>query len=139
MAAEVLAQKMNIVRGQIGAADDPQCRHFLNPARPDPMEPSHWHCGNKCRPFTGAHHADPVWLVLIAGQFGDELVVGHPGTGGQPGFGLDPGPDQFGDPGGGADPFQIFGDVEIGLIQAERLDMRGIVQKDLGIWREMAV
>ena len=35
--------------------------------------------------------------------------------------------DQLGDAGGGADPAQVVGDIEIGLIKAERFDQRGEV------------
>ena len=126
----MLAQEMKVARGQISAADDPQRGHFLRAARANPVETPHRHrCDKRCT-LIWPDQAEPVWLVLIARQLGDELVVGHPGTGSQAGFGLDPGADQFGNSGRGTDPLQVFGDVEIGLIKAQRLDVGGVVQKD---------
>ena len=118
---------MDVLVTQVGAALDPQRGHLFRPARADPEEPPDRQAGNELRAFAGADHAEPVWLVLVARQFGEGLVVGNPGAGGQPGFGLDPGADQLGDAGRGADPLEIVGDVEESLVQAERLDQRGIV------------
>ena len=84
----------------------------------------------KASPLRRRDDAEAVGLVLVRGQLGEELVVGDAGRGGEAGLGPDPGADLLGDPGGDADPLQILGDVEIGLVEAERLDQRRVVGED---------
>ena len=81
-------------------------------------------------PLRRRDDAQAVGLVLVRGQLGEELVVGDAGRGGEAGLGADPGADLLGDPGGDADPLQILGDVEIGLVEAERLDQRRVIGED---------
>ena len=73
---------------------------------------------DKVRALSGANDAQAIGLVLIAGELGEELVVGDPGAGGQLGFGADFLADKLGDAGGRADAEPVFGDIEIGLIKA---------------------
>src|SRR3546814_5490671 len=53
--------------------------------------------------------AEAVRLVLVAGELGEEFVVGNPGRGGEAGLGANAGPDLFGYGGGDADAAQILG------------------------------
>ena len=94
------AQEGDIAQRQIGPGLDPQRGHLLGPAWTDPEKAPDWQSRDKRRAFAGADHTQPIGFVLIAGKFGEEFIVRHPGAGGQPGLALDPRPDQFGNPHG---------------------------------------
>src|SRR3546814_5589098 len=71
------------------------------------------------RALGGWNDAQPVGLVLIRRQLGDELVVRHACGGCQPRFGLDPRADFLGDRARRAEPANILGDVEIRFVRSE--------------------
>ena len=67
---------------------------------------------------------------MVRGELGDELAIRHPGRGGQPGFGADAGADLLGDGARAAQAMAVLADVEIGLVEAQRLDQVGVIGKD---------
>src|SRR5690606_7157001 len=77
-----------------------------------------------------ANHAQAVGLVLVARELGEELVVADPRARGESGLGPDPLADNLGDARCRADAQQVLGHVEIGLVEAQRLDVRGELAKD---------
>ena len=54
---------------------------------------------------------------MIRGKFGEELVVGDAGRSGELGFGADLGADVFCDSRRRDDAFEVFGYVEIRLVE----------------------
>jgi hypothetical protein len=90
-----------------------------------PWKPAHRQRLHERRALARADHAQPVGLVLVAGELGEELVVADPGAGGELRLGADALADQLGDARGRADAEQVLGHVEVGLVEAERLDVRG--------------
>ena len=73
---------------------------------------------------------EPVGLALVGGELGQELVVGHACRGGEAGLLADPRPDRLGDVGGERNTPQVLGDVEVGLVERERLDHRRVLGED---------
>ncbi len=56
---------------------------FSAPRGPTPWKRRTGRVGDEARAFAGADHAQPVGLVLVAGELGEELVVADPGAGGE--------------------------------------------------------
>jgi hypothetical protein len=71
-----------------------------------------------------------VGLAVIGRQLGQELVVGDAGRGGEAGLGEDAGADLAGDVGGERHVLEVGRDVEIGLVERQRLDQRRVLQED---------
>ena len=123
-------QEGEALGAQVGAGDDAEPRHLLRRLRADAVEALDRQRGDERLALARRDDAQAVGLVLVRGELGEELVVGDAGRGGEAGLGPDPGADLLGDPGGDADPLQILGDVEIGLVEAQRLDQRRIIGED---------
>ena len=81
-------------------------------------------------PRSGRDHAQAVGLAMVGGELGDELAVGNAGRGGESGFLADPAADVLGDRPRAAEAVPVLGDVEIGLVEAQRLDQVGVVGED---------
>ena len=83
------------------------------------------------RPHPRRDDEQPVRLAVVGGELGEELVVGHAGRGGEAGLGADP---ARGSPRRSAWPtrsaLQVLGDVEIGLVERQRLDQRRVFGED---------
>ena len=58
---------------------------------------------------------------MIRGEFGEELVVEDAGRSGEPGFGANPCPDFFRDSCRRDDALEVLGDIQIGLVERQRL------------------
>src|SRR5690606_38681010 len=95
--AEMLAEPGDVLRREVGARLDTQLRHLRGAARTDAMEAPYWQALDECGALARPHHAQPVGLVLVAGQLGEKLVVGHSGAGGEAGLLADAPADQLGD------------------------------------------
>ena len=67
---------------------------------------------------------------MIGSELGDELAIADAGRRGEPGLFADPAPDVLGDGAGAAEPVPVLRDVEISLVEAQRLDQLGIVGED---------
>ena len=128
--AEIVGEEGAALSAKVGAGDDSEARHLLRGLRADAVEARDRKRSDERLALARRHHAQAVRLVLVAGKLGEELVVGDPGRGGEAGLGADPGADLLGDDGGDADPLQVLGDVEIGLVERERLDQLRIVGED---------
>ena len=85
---------------EIGAGLDAEPGHLLGGLRPDAVEPLDRQSGDEGLALARRDDAQAVGLVLVGGELGEELVVGHAGRGGQPGLGADAGADFLGDAGG---------------------------------------
>jgi hypothetical protein len=94
------------------------------------VKPLDRQASDKGSPLARPDHTQAIGLVFITGQFGEELVVGNPGAGGQRGHGMDALPNELSNPRRRTDAADIGSHIKIGLIEGKRLDMRGIIQKN---------
>ena len=97
---------------------------------PTPWKRSTGSEATNAAPLLRRDHAQAVGLVLVGGELGDELVVADAGRGGEAGLGADPAADLLGDRAGDAEPVPVLGDVEIGFVEAQRLDQVGVIGED---------
>ena len=81
-------------------------------------------------PVLGRDDAQAVGLVLVGRELGDELAVADAGRRGEPGLRADPAADVLGDRPRAAEAEPVLGDVEIGFVEAQRLDQVGVVGED---------
>ena len=116
----MLAQEGKVALRQIGTRRDAQRRHLFRPARAYAVKALHRQRRHEGRAFARADHAQAIGLVLVARDLGEELVVGNPRARGQ-----------LGNPRRRTDAAQVVGHVEVGLVERERLDVRGEVQEYL--------
>jgi hypothetical protein len=68
---------------------------------------------------------------VIRGELRQEFVVANAGGCVEAGLRLDLLPDPERDVAGEGDPLQVFGDVEIGLVERQRFDDRGVLGEDV--------
>jgi hypothetical protein len=88
-------------------------------------------CLDEFRPQFWSDDEEPVRLAVIRGEFGEKLVVGDAGRSRQLGFGPDPCPDFFGDLCRRDDALEVFGDIEIRLVERQWLDDRRVFGENL--------
>ena len=82
----------------------------------------------------------PIRLPLVGGHLRQELVVGHPGRCGQVGDGLDLRADLLGDLGRDLHSLDVLGDVEIRLVERQRLDQGSVLGEDpMDLTRDLAI
>src|SRR4051812_12247810 len=86
---------------------------------------------DEARPHLRCDDELAVWLAVVGGELGQEFVVGYPGRGSEPGALQDRRPDLGGDPAGPGNALQVLGEVEIGLVEREGFDERGVFLVDL--------
>jgi hypothetical protein len=72
-----------------------------------------------------------IGLVQVARHLGEELVVGNSGRRVEAGDLLDLGTDFQRNLGGNLHALQVLGDIEIGLVERQRLDQRRVFGKNL--------
>ena len=94
------------------------------------MEPSHRQRSHEFGSTVGRDDAKTIGLAVVGGELGDEFAIGNAGRGGEAGLIADAPADVLGDRARGAEPAPVLGDVEIGFVEAERLDEVGVVEKD---------
>src|SRR3546814_8740279 len=103
------------LRAQIGAGADTERLHLARGDGADAVEAAYRQARDERRALGGWNDAQPVGLVLIRRQLGDELVVRHACGGCQPRFGLYPRADFLGARARRAEPATLLGAVEIRL------------------------
>ena len=81
-------------------------------------------------PHARGNHEQPVGLAVVGRQLCKELIVGHPGRGGQTRLQADACPDFFRDRSRRASIHQRRGHIEIGLVQRQRLSDQRVACKD---------
>jgi hypothetical protein len=118
----MLLQERYALRPQVEAVVDPETIHLGGGRRAYTVELANRKSLDKSWSHPRGDDEQPVRLVVVGGQLGQELVVGDPGRGGQRRLGLDAGPDALRDFGRGGDSLQVLGDVEIGLVEREGFD-----------------
>jgi hypothetical protein len=74
---------------------------------------------------------------VIGGKFGEEFIVGDACRSREFGFGTNPCPDFFRDLCRRDDALEVFGDVEIRLVERQRLDDRRVFGEDALICSEI--
>ena len=102
------------------------------------MEPGDRQGCDEVRPHLRHDDELAVRLALAGGQLGEELVVGDARRCGQTRLLQDPGADRLRRGRGGRQAPPVFRNVEVGLIERQRLDQRGVSAKMAWIWRETA-
>ena len=130
-AAEIVGEEGEALGPEVGAGDDAEPRHLLRRLRADAVEALDRQRGDEGLASGGRDDAEAVGLVLVRGELGEELVVGDAGRGGER-------RSRRGSARGSPrrsgwrcrSRLQILGDVEIGLVEAERLDQRRIIGED---------
>ena len=120
--AELLLQERHALRPQVEPGADAEPVHLGRRHRADGMEPAHIEGLDEGGAAAGRDHEQPVRLAVVGGELGEELVIGHPGRGGQPRPFANAGPDRLGDLRRRRDALQVLGDVEVGLVQRQWLD-----------------
>ena len=78
-----------------------------------------------------ADHEQAVGLAPVRGDLGQELVRRDAGRGGELRLLADRGADRLGGRGGGGQAGLGRGDVEVGLVERQRLDQVGVAREDL--------
>ena len=119
-----------VLRPQIERGENPELVHLRGGRRPDSVKPLHRQRFDKARSHRGRDDEETVGLAMVGGELGEELVVGDAGRRRQLGLGADLRPDPFGNLGRGRDALQIFGHVEIGFVERQRLDDRRVLRED---------
>ena len=138
--AEMAFEKLERAVAQVAPVFDAEPLHLGGGRRADAMELRDRQRLDERGPHTGCDDEQPVRLVLIGGKLGEEFVVGNAGGGRQPGLGADVGADHLGDIGRERDVAVVLGDVEIGLVEAQRFDQRGVAGEDIAdLARDRAV
>ncbi len=96
---------------------NPEVRHLRGGRGPDTVKLPDRKGLDEFRPHVGSDDEEPVRLAMVRGELSKELVVGHAGRSCELDFGADPGADFLGDLCRRWVPLEIFGDVEIRLIE----------------------
>src|SRR3954469_24277764 len=91
--AEVLLQNREGLRLQVSPGPDGEPVHPGLGCRADAVKAADRQSLDKARPDARGDHEQAIRLVLVGGELGQELVVAHPGRGGQACLGPDPGSD----------------------------------------------
>ena len=113
-----------------GAGDDAEPLHLGGGRRPDAMEFLHRQIGDEARPGLRGDDRLPIRLVQVARHLREELAIGNAGRGIETGDLLDAGSDDRCDLGRDRNAPLVLGDVEIGLVQGQRLDQVGMLGED---------
>lgn len=116
---------------QVRAGHDAESFHLGRRRRADAMEFLDRQIGHEVRPGFRGDDGLSVRLVQVARHLRQELAVGDAGRGIEAGHLLDAGADDGGDLGGDRNILLVLSDVEIGLIERERLDEVRVLGKDL--------
>ena len=87
--AEVLGQEHARLCPQVKAGMDAERVHARRRLRADAVELGHGQALDEARPHARRDDEQPVGLAVVRRKLGQKLVVGHPGGGGQAGFGAD--------------------------------------------------
>ena len=122
----MLMQEGQGLRPEVEPGFDPEPLHLLGCRRSDAVKLPDRQGFDESRPHFGRDDEEPVRLAVIRGKLGEELVVGDAGRRRELGFGADPGADFFRDLCRRGDALEIFGDIEIRLVERQRLDDRRV-------------
>ena len=85
----------------------------------------------ECFDFFGPDHEKPIGFAPVRGDLREKLVRRDAGRRGQRELLADRSADRFGNRGRGRQIRLRLGDIEIGLVERERLDEIGMAQQDL--------
>ena len=127
---EVLLEEGRRPGSQVSPGEDAEPLHLRPGDGADAVELADRQARHERRPPLRRDDEQAVGLPLVGRDLREELVVGDAGRRGQPGLGADPRPDLLGDRGGRGDPLQVLGDVEIRLVERERLNERRVLGED---------
>ena len=129
--AELRFQELQRLRPKVRAGEDAQPVHPLLLLRPDAVEPADRQALHVGFALVRRDDEQPVRLVLVGGELGEELVVGHAGRGVEPGRRLDLALDGARDLGRRRTVPARFGNVEIGLVQRQGFDHLRVAMEHL--------
>src|ERR1700735_4867775 len=111
---------------EVSARLNAESVHFGRSHSSDAMKFRHWEARHEGFPFVGHDGELAVWLLLVRRKLSEELVVGDSGRGSQLGFVVNAFPYVVGRRPCGRSAFEMIGHVEVGFIERERLDQRGV-------------
>src|SRR6516225_4264986 len=127
---EMLLQELQGLALEIEPGFDAETRHLPRGGGPDAVKlPDRQSLDERRAHFRGDDE-QPVRLAVVGSELGEELVVGDSGRRREPGFGADFSPDFFRDLRRRDDALEVFRDVEIGLVERQRLDDRRVFRED---------
>src|SRR5215472_8632720 len=127
---EMLLQELQGLALEIEPGFYAETRHLPRGGGPDAMKlPDRQGLDERRAHFRG-DDKQPVRLAVVVSELGEELVVGDPGRRREPGFDADFSPDFFRDLRRRNDALEVIRDVEIGLVERQRLDDRRILRED---------
>jgi hypothetical protein len=129
--AEHLDQLLHAQRCQIGAAGNAQGMHFRGRGRTDAMEFFDRQGGDEGLAPPRWDDEEIVRLAMARRHFGEEFVVADAGGRIKARHRQDAGPNRVGDVGCEGDVLLVFSNVEIGLVERERLDQIGVLGENL--------
>src|SRR6185369_12783844 len=128
--SEVRLEEIQRTIPQICPCKNAEPFHLCRGHWPYAVKTADWQARDESRPLRWRNDAEAVRLVLVRGKLGDELVVGDTGRCGEAGLAADAPADRFGDGSCRTEAKPVFADVEISLVQRERLDQIGIIRED---------
>jgi hypothetical protein len=136
---EMLLQELQGLALEIEPGLDAETRHLPRGGRPDAVKLPDRQGLDERRAHFGGDDEQPVRLAVVGSELGKEFVVGDSGRRREPCFGADLSPDFFRQLRRQGDALEVFRDVEIGLVERQRLDDRRIFREVSRICREIAL
>src|SRR5229473_6100327 len=128
--AKVLLKERHRLRFQIETGFNPELVHLRRGRRTDAVEFADWQIFDKGRSHLWRNDEEAVGLSVIRSELCRKFVVGNPGGCREARFRTYLCPYFHCDFCCRRNPFQILGDVKIGLIQGQRLDDMRVFGKD---------
>jgi hypothetical protein len=117
--------------GQVCPGQNAKLLHLGGCHRANAVEALDRQGGDKGCALVRRDDAEAVGLVLVARQLSDEFAIADTRGGREPNLRFDAGTYFLGDRLGAPQSAPVLGNVEIGFIEAERLDQVGIVGENL--------
>lgn len=127
---EVAGKQGFVPLQEVSAGADPHALEALLGGLPYPVEGADGKSLQEGRSALGADHREAVGLVAVRGALGEELVEGHPGRSRETRFLADAGADLLGDRRHAGEIAAVVHQLQVGLVQGERLDQFGVVVED---------
>lgn len=129
--AEILLQEGEELIANVEAGPNSERVEFSGSCRSDAVKLSDRQLPDESRSHLRWDDVLPVRFAMIGGELRQELVIGNARRGVQACFSFDLLSDPQRDVSGQQNALQIFGDIEVGLIERKRLDNRRVLGEDL--------
>src|SRR5438477_6125962 len=110
---------------------DPELLHLLGRGGPDTVKPPDRQALDEYRAHFGRDDEESVRFAVIRRKLREKFIVRDASRRRELSFGTDPGADLLGDPCCRDDPFEVFRDVEVSLVERQWFDDRCVLSEDL--------